>query len=90
MSEFYGVQHLRELCDRFLSNAKIITVENIEEMYDFREKYSLAEFYDAVAFFIDKNTVDVLQTDNFINFKKEFVDFLFAYMRNSREIYFES
>uniref|UniRef100_A0AC35EZE7 BTB domain-containing protein n=1 Tax=Panagrolaimus sp. PS1159 TaxID=55785 RepID=A0AC35EZE7_9BILA len=90
MSEFYGVQHLKELCDKFLSNAKIITVENIEEMYDFCEKYSLSEFYDVVAFFIDKNTVDVLQSGNFINFKEEFVEFLFAQMRNYREIYFES
>uniref|UniRef100_A0A914XT00 BTB domain-containing protein n=1 Tax=Panagrolaimus superbus TaxID=310955 RepID=A0A914XT00_9BILA len=77
MAEFYGVQCLKELCDEFLAkNEK--TVETIEELFNFAQKYSLPKLEDSLKSFFWNHYRTVCKSDAFIDFKKPFIEFLLA------------
>uniref|UniRef100_A0A914Z446 BTB domain-containing protein n=1 Tax=Panagrolaimus superbus TaxID=310955 RepID=A0A914Z446_9BILA len=75
MAEFYGVQCLKEFCDEFLHDMKK-SVETIEELFDFAQKYSLPKLEDSIKSFFWEHYEIVCKSDAFIDFNKPFVAFL--------------
>uniref|UniRef100_A0A914PMD8 BTB domain-containing protein n=1 Tax=Panagrolaimus davidi TaxID=227884 RepID=A0A914PMD8_9BILA len=85
MAEFYGAPLLKKFCVRFLSvpRTMIITVENMEEMYDFSQKYSLKGFERQLYYFLATifkcpNVDEIIKPEKFNAFKKPFIQFMFA------------
>uniref|UniRef100_A0A914PWG7 BTB domain-containing protein n=1 Tax=Panagrolaimus davidi TaxID=227884 RepID=A0A914PWG7_9BILA len=85
MAEFYGVSLLKKYCDSFLSKTEdgiiTFTVENIEEIFEFCQKYSLEKLEYSLRSFIDDNFDEINKTEKFNAFKKLFIQFLFGVER---------
>uniref|UniRef100_A0AC34FNN5 BTB domain-containing protein n=1 Tax=Panagrolaimus sp. ES5 TaxID=591445 RepID=A0AC34FNN5_9BILA len=76
MAEFYGVSVLECFCDDYLKNFKI-TLNNVEEMFEFSQKYSLHNFERTIKKYIFDLSEDLLAAENFLNFQKSFVKFFY-------------
>uniref|UniRef100_A0A914NZA3 BTB domain-containing protein n=1 Tax=Panagrolaimus davidi TaxID=227884 RepID=A0A914NZA3_9BILA len=82
MAEFYGVPLLKKYCDNLRKDGIItFTVENIEEMFELCQKYSLKEFEYSLRNFIDDNFNKINKTEKFNAFKKPFIQYLFGVER---------
>uniref|UniRef100_A0A914XS47 BTB domain-containing protein n=1 Tax=Panagrolaimus superbus TaxID=310955 RepID=A0A914XS47_9BILA len=77
VAEFYDVQCLKELCDEFLAK-KEMTVETIDELFDFARKYSLPKLRNSVRSFFWNHYEIMCKFDAFIYFEKPFVAYLLA------------
>uniref|UniRef100_A0AC34G2N8 BTB domain-containing protein n=1 Tax=Panagrolaimus sp. ES5 TaxID=591445 RepID=A0AC34G2N8_9BILA len=77
MAEFYGVQCLKDVCDKFLSEC--VTLKNAEELFEFAQKYSLPILRKYIRLFFVTRIEEVCNSEVFISFKKAFVKYLFAY-----------
>uniref|UniRef100_A0AC34FU47 BTB domain-containing protein n=1 Tax=Panagrolaimus sp. ES5 TaxID=591445 RepID=A0AC34FU47_9BILA len=89
MAEFYGVQYLKKLCDKFLLKSKVITIENVEEMFEFSDKYSMPGFLQAVKNFVKFK--GVLSDPSFLTFKKAFIEKVVIQLKGGwREKVFEA
>uniref|UniRef100_A0A914PID3 BTB domain-containing protein n=1 Tax=Panagrolaimus davidi TaxID=227884 RepID=A0A914PID3_9BILA len=75
MSEYYNIPFLKEECEEFLS-CMDITVENIEFLVDFAYKYSFESFSAKLGEFIRYNFYDIVSSNEFIHYKKPFVQIL--------------
>ena len=79
MAEFFAVPTFKEYCDEFLCKARdIITVENVEDMFEYSQKYSLLKMKDSLGKFIQRNIDKIINSERFLSSKKSFVDFLYS------------
>uniref|UniRef100_A0AC34FWZ8 BTB domain-containing protein n=1 Tax=Panagrolaimus sp. ES5 TaxID=591445 RepID=A0AC34FWZ8_9BILA len=76
MAERYCVQCLKDFCDEFLFDMEK-SVESIEELYEFANKYSLLKLTESIKSFFHQNYDAILNAEAFIAYKKPFVEFLF-------------
>uniref|UniRef100_A0AC34FU25 BTB domain-containing protein n=1 Tax=Panagrolaimus sp. ES5 TaxID=591445 RepID=A0AC34FU25_9BILA len=76
VAEFYGVPNLKELCHEYLEyySGVVITSENMEEMCEFSQKYSLPGFEIDIINYVYNHGERILNNTNFLNFKKSFVE----------------
>uniref|UniRef100_A0AC34G261 BTB domain-containing protein n=1 Tax=Panagrolaimus sp. ES5 TaxID=591445 RepID=A0AC34G261_9BILA len=90
MAEFYGISYLKSFCEDLLNEAMdIITLENIEKMFEFAEKYSLYKFTESVKYYAVEQ--DICEYENFNAFKKPFIEFLSHYDEFcTKELFFEN
>uniref|UniRef100_A0A914P726 BTB domain-containing protein n=1 Tax=Panagrolaimus davidi TaxID=227884 RepID=A0A914P726_9BILA len=76
MAEFYAVSFLKDYCEKYILRTMKITIENIEEMSEFADKYSLNMFMDSIVKFLRQNNRKIIKDEKFSLFKKTFIEFL--------------
>uniref|UniRef100_A0A914PQ69 BTB domain-containing protein n=1 Tax=Panagrolaimus davidi TaxID=227884 RepID=A0A914PQ69_9BILA len=86
MAEYYNVQTLSKLCDKFLHQTKhIINVKNVEEMFEFAQIYRLPNFRIVINNYIQQNIGQIIRDKQFSAHKKPFVEFLSTIERSGLE-----
>uniref|UniRef100_A0AC35FWH1 BTB domain-containing protein n=1 Tax=Panagrolaimus sp. PS1159 TaxID=55785 RepID=A0AC35FWH1_9BILA len=73
MAEFYGVSSFKMFCEKFLSTLEF-TINNIEEMYEFADKYSLTKFMKSIKKYICQNYDEIRCFSK--DFKNSFIECL--------------
>uniref|UniRef100_A0A914P6E4 BTB domain-containing protein n=1 Tax=Panagrolaimus davidi TaxID=227884 RepID=A0A914P6E4_9BILA len=76
LAEFYDVSFLKDYCEKYILSTMKITIENMEEMSEFADKYSLKMFMDSIKKFIRQNNREIIKDEKFSVFKKPFIEFL--------------
>uniref|UniRef100_A0A914PL88 BTB domain-containing protein n=1 Tax=Panagrolaimus davidi TaxID=227884 RepID=A0A914PL88_9BILA len=92
MAEYYNVQVLSKHCDKFLHQNRYINVENVEEMFEFAQIYSLPNFRIAINDYIQQNIGRIIRDKEFLAHKKPFVEFLSTIEKSGleKEDYFKA
>uniref|UniRef100_A0A914Q2H7 BTB domain-containing protein n=1 Tax=Panagrolaimus davidi TaxID=227884 RepID=A0A914Q2H7_9BILA len=75
MAEFYAVPFLKEFCEKFLLGMNYY-VQNIEEMFEFAQKYSMEHMEDLIKKFVSSNFEAIISSESLLSYKKPFMDVL--------------
>uniref|UniRef100_A0AC34FB58 BTB domain-containing protein n=1 Tax=Panagrolaimus sp. ES5 TaxID=591445 RepID=A0AC34FB58_9BILA len=91
MSEFYGIQLLKERCIEFLSSMNIV-VEDIEKMLEIAQRYSLTKFIESLKVHIERNMKVLIESEQWLDYKKPFIEFMSTVEKNSvlEEAFFDA
>jgi hypothetical protein len=83
MSEFYGIELLKEYCIEFLMNMDI-AIEDIEKIYELADRYSLDGFIRPFKGSIKKYMNSLVDSERFLNYKKPFIKFVSVIEKSSK------
>uniref|UniRef100_A0AC35G9J1 BTB domain-containing protein n=1 Tax=Panagrolaimus sp. PS1159 TaxID=55785 RepID=A0AC35G9J1_9BILA len=90
MSEYYGVPLFKEFCGKFLTKMEY-NLDNIEEMLEFAEKYSLCKMKAAIKHFVSYYFGKVVSNKRFLSYcLVSFVEFFSLIGYCSKEGIFEA
>uniref|UniRef100_A0A914P770 BTB domain-containing protein n=1 Tax=Panagrolaimus davidi TaxID=227884 RepID=A0A914P770_9BILA len=77
MSEFYQIEDLKELCDKFLSKMEF-NLSCTFDMLETSNKYSMIQMKESIQNFIFQNFKTIFKSDEFFNTKKSVVKEIIA------------
>uniref|UniRef100_A0AC35GJL4 BTB domain-containing protein n=3 Tax=Panagrolaimus sp. PS1159 TaxID=55785 RepID=A0AC35GJL4_9BILA len=72
ISEFYQIQYLKELCEKYLSKMEL-NKSNIIQLLEISNKYSIIQIKKPIQNFIFQNFKTIFKTDGFLNAEKSIV-----------------
>uniref|UniRef100_A0A914XVA5 BTB domain-containing protein n=1 Tax=Panagrolaimus superbus TaxID=310955 RepID=A0A914XVA5_9BILA len=86
MGEFYDLPLLKEYCDKFMSKLKNdVDIDNVYDKVDFALRYSLSDYLNSIKKFIRQNFESLAKSEQFMIFKKPFVQVMMSVERSFDE-----
>uniref|UniRef100_A0A914NYD3 BTB domain-containing protein n=1 Tax=Panagrolaimus davidi TaxID=227884 RepID=A0A914NYD3_9BILA len=81
MAEFYQIEHLKKLCDEYLSKMEL-NLSNVLQLIETSNKYSLIQMKGEIETFIFQNFANLAKFDGFLNADKSIIKEMVAMESN--------